>query len=466
MPNRRRRATARVVEKEYTPLNRAQEIVWRSEARVTAAVSGHFGGKSHLGAYWILDQTKKYPGQDFIVCGTNFKTLGNSAIPKMRSLFGLRGMTWEFDQHEQIGFRAANMEYWLPDGGVIYIRSADRPGSMQGAHVKGIWMDETVDTTFYVYETLLGRMAGLGGKMLITTTPYDRGWLYEQVYKPWVAAGRPDGAPGSNVCVAQWRSIDNPTYPRAEWENLKAVLPEWRFRMLYEGQFERPMGLVYDCFADSHWINPFEIPPEWPRVIGLDFGFTDPTAAIWIAKAPDGGLYAYDEYYKTGWMAYAGQERNEEEEQSVGYKRVVGQQAMRLELIDEIVARCADRHENIVGVYCDHDEDLTNYALEQFWDKMGINRVYMAAKGPGSILAGIERNYVLVRQGNFRAFNNLLHFKDEVDSYSWKVDDTTGEIKKDEPKGGKDHLLDAWRYATVGSPDEPVNSFGFGSLPA
>ncbi len=456
----RRNPTARVTEKLYKPLNEGQRIVWESQAQTTAAISGHFGGKSHLGAYWTLDQAYQNPGCDGIICGTNFKTLNNSAIPKLRSLFTLNGLPWEFDQHRKLGFRQSSYEYWLPKGGVLYIRSADRPGSMQGAHAKFYWMDETVDTTFYVYETLIGRIAGMGGRGLITSTPYDRGWLYDSIYKPWIAEGSPQGEAGTELCVAQWTSIENPAFSEVRWAQLKRQLPEWRFRMLYEGQFERPMGLVYDCLQDKHFCTPFEIPPTWPRILGLDFGFTDPTACLWLAKAPDGKIFAYDEFYQTGWMRW---EAIENEAREKGMKSQ-GAQSMRLEMIDEIVERCRSRHENVTAVYCDHDPDLHRYAKDKFFDEMGFDNVYMAAKGPGSILSGIERNYVLAKQDNFYIFNTLKNFKDESDSYSWKVDDKTGEVKKDEPKPGKDHLMDAWRYATAGSPDEKTNSFGFGKL--
>lgn len=483
-PQKRRRArvpTARVVEKYYRPINDAQRAIWRSQAKIVAAVSGHFGGKSHVGAYWLLDQIKKNPGHDFIVCGPTYNNLQNSAIPKLRSLFALWNMPWEYDQHRRQGFRSQNNEYWLPGGGVIYFRSADRPGSMQGAHCKAFWMDEVVDTSFYVYETLRGRIAGMDGRGLITSTPYDRGWLYEHVFQKWQEQGGKErldwwyahGAGehplaktrmdyfnadvNDQFFVAQWKSIDNTFFPKKEWESMQAMLPAWRFRMLYEGEFEKPMGLVYDCFQDYHYIEPFDIPPHWPRILGLDWGFKDPLACIWLAQAPNGKLYAYDEYYQSGWMRYETRDKRAEK----------GAMSMPQEMVQEIIDRMKSRHEIPSGIYCDSaDPDMVLWTRDRCEVEMdGFNKVWGAAKGAGSIMAGITRNYMNVKGNELYVFNTLNHFKDEVSRYSWQTDKVTGEVlDKLAPIDRNNHLMDAWRYAFAGSPDEKFNSFGFGHI--
>lgn len=42
---------------------------------------------------------------------------------------------------------------------------------------------------------------------------------------------------------------------------------------------------------------PSSIPPHWPRIVGLDFGYDHPTAAVWIAFDPDTDTaHLYDAY--------------------------------------------------------------------------------------------------------------------------------------------------------------------------
>jgi len=91
----------------------------------------------------------------------------------------------------------------------------------------------------------------------------------------------------------------NPAYPEEEFERARDTLPDWKFRMFYLGQFARPEGLVYQEFDPAkHVVEPFRIPAGWRRIIGIDFGYNNPTAAIWLAVNPDGVVYAYREYYQ------------------------------------------------------------------------------------------------------------------------------------------------------------------------
>src|SRR5207245_1454528 len=45
----------------------------------------------------------------------------------------------------------------------------------------------------------------------------------------------------------------------------------------------------------------FEIPREWPLFCGIDYGFTDPTVFLILAKDPEAKVfYIIGEYYKDG----------------------------------------------------------------------------------------------------------------------------------------------------------------------
>jgi len=452
---RSQRIAGQDVSKKFHPINRGQTDAWNSDADIVAAISGHGGGKSQLGAYWLLREAKRWPGDTFIVAGPTHNTLEKSSIPKLKAILALHGLPWDYDHNAKIGFRVQQKQYMLPKGGIIYFGSCEKPGSMQGAHARAFWMDETVDTEYYAFETLYGRVAFNEGRGIITSTPYDMGWLYGQIYQPWIAAGRPDAATAKDIFVAQWKSVDNPAFSKSRFEKLRAKLEPWRFRLLYEGEFERPMGLVYDCFTPETWVKPFEIPPEWPRKLGIDFGVVDPTACIWMAQAPDKVWYAYDEYYQSGWMRFADEIESD---------ALSGKHSTQMEMIDEIVARCIAHEEKPRAVYCDDSgKDYIMQAKDKFYETLGTNAVYPAHKK--DISSGIQRCYGLVRSGKFRIFNTLKYFRNEVESYSYELDKDTGELAKGAaPKDKNNHLMDAWRYAVVGSPDEAFNSFGYGSL--
>jgi len=59
---------------------------------------------------------------------------------------------------------------------------------------------------------------------------------------------------------------------------------------------------VYADFReDVNLCQPFEIPSDWRRYIGVDFGFNNPCAAVWVAVDKETDTwYVYREYKKKG----------------------------------------------------------------------------------------------------------------------------------------------------------------------
>ena len=184
----------------------------------------------------------------------------------------------------------------------IFFGHAGDPESLEAATYKAAWLDEAGQKAFRPgsWDAVLRRLSIHQGRCLITTTPYQLGWLKTRLYDPWVRAGRDH----PEIDVINFRSVDNPAFPRAEWERAKRDLPGWKFRMFYCGLFERPAGLVYDCFEEARHVVPrFAVPEDWPRWVGLDFGPVN-TAAVFFAEErggtdgkPTGRLFAYREYH-------------------------------------------------------------------------------------------------------------------------------------------------------------------------
>lgn len=60
---------------------------------------------------------------------------------------------------------------------------------------------------------------------------------------------------------------------------------------IMEGQF------FSEWDPDIHVCKPFPIPKNWERYVGIDYGFTAPFSAIFIALDPNGKVYVYREIY-------------------------------------------------------------------------------------------------------------------------------------------------------------------------
>jgi hypothetical protein len=176
---------------------------------------------------------------------------------------------------------------------------AAEPESLESATAKAACLDEAGQKRFKVdsYEAIRRRLSIHQGRMLITTTPYNLGWLKQRIWDVWKS--------GSNeIDVIRFESLANPLFSRAEWDSAKVSLPLWKFEMFYRAIFTRPAGIIYDVFNEEiHKCPRFNISHDWPRFIGLDFGGVN-TAAVFYAQDPKTKrLYLYREYKAGGLTA-------------------------------------------------------------------------------------------------------------------------------------------------------------------
>ncbi len=77
-------------------------------------------------------------------------------------------------------------------------------------------------------------------------------------------------------------------------EAMKAMMPH-EIKMRSEGEPVLGSGLVFPYSEESVSIEAFKIPEHWPRIAGIDFGYTHPTAVVWVALDPETSIiYVYD----------------------------------------------------------------------------------------------------------------------------------------------------------------------------
>jgi len=75
---------------------------------------------------------------------------------------------------------------------------------------------------------------------------------------------------------------------------IKAMMPH-EIRMRAEGIPLLGTGLVFPYAESNITYEAFEIPQHWPRIAGIDFGYTHHTAVVWLAHDPETDcLYLYD----------------------------------------------------------------------------------------------------------------------------------------------------------------------------
>jgi phage terminase large subunit-like protein len=95
--------------------------------------------------------------------------------------------------------------------------------------------------------------------------------------------------------IAGWENA--PHIPASEQRRLIASYSPHEIEARTKGIPSLGSGMVYPVPESLITCSPFVIPEHWPRVFALDFGWQDPTAAIFLAHDTDNDVvYAYGEY--------------------------------------------------------------------------------------------------------------------------------------------------------------------------
>src|ERR1051326_3594047 len=286
-----------------------QARAWRSKKRIVLVLAGSQGGKTAWGPHWLHREIMTRGPGDYLVVSPSFQLMLKKMLPEFMPLF--KGQLGLGDYSG-----ATRIFTFSPDGQrrthgttsdtttqVFFGHAAD-PESLESATAKAAWLDEAGQKRFRLgsWEAIQRRLAVHQGRVLLTTTPYDLGWLYTVLFQPWKRE-KDAGQDHPDIDVINFPSIANPAFPREEFERARRSLPGWKFRMFFMGMPERPAGLIYDVFDRvKHVVPPFVPEPIWPRWGGMDFGAVN-TAAVLIAEEwspqhqPTGRLVVYREYH-------------------------------------------------------------------------------------------------------------------------------------------------------------------------
>lgn len=182
-------------------------------------------------------------------------------------------------------------------GSILQGKSCDNPESLLGEALDAVIYSEAAQISRgirerYIQPTLITKK----GREIIPTTPDSSA---EWVHELWTM-----GQEGRFPYIESfyWDRTANPTYDLEEFERAKEFYGADNpvFREQYLGEWVFYGGLVYPLYRpESHVIEPFDIPHNWPVVRAIDFGHRDPFAVLWGAVGPHNEIYIFREYYST-----------------------------------------------------------------------------------------------------------------------------------------------------------------------
>lgn len=369
-----------------------------AEEPVVAAISGSGGGKTVIGELLLILDMIAHPNELWLVVEPTWDMVTRILLTSSQGRPSLLRLIKSFDP-KAIYKKADNAIYSVL--GTVLFASAARPESMEGAHCMGIWEDEAGQYSKLAHETGQRRVAFKGGKTRITTTPYNRGWLYKEIYLP-AREGNKD------IKVINFPSIANPAYSREAFERARRTMTTARFNMMHLGGFERPEGMIFSKWDDNMIIEPFKIPNEWWQGAAVDFGWNHPFATIFGARDPDGVYYVTGEYKKAETL-----------------------------LADHATALLDMTKKT-------HNPHIWYSDPSAKQDRAELRRKKIPLRpANNNVMDGLDTCNELMATGRLKVFNTCTHLVDEIEGYVW---DTAKDALQDKPVKINDDECDCLRY--------------------
>lgn len=406
-------------------LHPGQQRAWRSRKRFVCVIAGSQSGKTSFGPHWLLKEIRERGAGDYIVATPTFPLLESKALPEFRRLFedqlalgtykGSPTRRFEFSPEGEIRLWGKRQ----PEPTIVRFGYAADPDSLESMTAKGLWADECGQVKFKLgsWEALNRRLSLNQGRALLTTTPYNLGWLYQEIWQPWMASN----GDHPYIDVINFESTANPAFSAEEFERLRATMPAWKFDLFYRGIFTRPAGLIYDNWQMDWFIDPMPIPEHWPRVVGLDFGGVH-TAALFTAIELD--------------------DRNQPTGRLIHYREYLAGDLATADHVKAITAgepRKPDGKTSLTAIGGAPSEDQ----WRREFTRAGLPTYRPPVK---DVELGIDRVYAAQAEGAIRAFKTLSMYREQKLTYSRETDERGEPTDKIEDKSSY-HVLDCERYS-------------------
>lgn len=250
--------TNRPLELKLPPLHPGQQTVFDSKARFKVVCCGRRWGKTHLGvlmcivvacrggrAWWI--------GPSFPVAGIGWRLLKSivAVIPGVE-------------------IREADRMIVFPNGGVVQIKSADRPDSLRGESLDFVVFDEVADIKEDAwYEGIRPALADKQGSALFIGTPRGQGnWFYDLFLRAQA---------DTTGTWAWWQlpTISNtavPTLP-AEVEEARKDMHPVQANQEFDAEFVTSGGTVFQ----TNW-------QKWYQLVGPQHAYDQQSSLVLLDK--------------------------------------------------------------------------------------------------------------------------------------------------------------------------------------
>lgn len=164
---------------------------------------------------------------------------------------------------------------------------------MQGRSIGGAWFNE--ECPFQIVQEVLGRTRDYDSPVWADFTPIEivsQEWpdLYDEPPAGWRFFHL--NVERNTALAPGWAERFLEMFPPEERETRRVgVFATFHGQVFKE--FMRKLHVI-DAFPDGKQEPPY----EWQRIRGIDWGYSNPLACVWVAVDRDGRYYVYDEHYE------------------------------------------------------------------------------------------------------------------------------------------------------------------------
>ncbi len=206
------------------------------------------------------------PGSITWVVAPTYSNLQEAQRNLLEILYGFPGLVE--------GQNKALHEIYLAGDRMIQCRSAAEPSNLRGPNVDFMWLDEAAFMSEEAFHIARERLMATGGRMIFTTTPDDRNWIWNEIQ----ASGIPTDLPYGNFekwtddggyFVGHWPTWEFNWVKKSEIEAMRKRMTQWEFDREIGAMFTTSHSRVFTRVEDAF---TRELPPTEAvdTVLGLD----------------------------------------------------------------------------------------------------------------------------------------------------------------------------------------------------